>query len=68
MSNEQITAIAKSLGFCCAKRMLQIMERDKHKRVARVTGLSVSTIRFNRYKLRDGEMKGFKECEPKETT
>ncbi len=64
--NDRINGIAVELGYCCAKSMLVAMQGEKHKAVAKKTGMGISSIRFNRYNLRDGKMKGCRICTPRE--
>lgn len=56
--NDRITKIAVDLGYCCPFAMFKDKEgpRDTHNRVADKLGLSYSTIRFNRRRIRNGEL------------
>ena len=56
--NDKINKKAQELGFCCAYAFFKHYsgKRDSHKRLADKTGLGLSTIQYNRRKIRNGEM------------
>jgi hypothetical protein len=58
MSNDRINKNVQDLGYCCAFCFFYKNngKRDSHKRLADKADVGVSTIQFNRRKIRNGQM------------
>lgn len=58
MANDRVNKAAQDLGYCCAYGFFckHIGPRDSHKRLSNKLGVGVSTVEFNRRKIRNGEM------------
>ena len=70
--NDRINKAAQELGYCCAYLFLcdHSRERDTHAKLASKLKVGVSTIEFNRRKLRNGQLKclGLSECQKQQGT
>jgi hypothetical protein len=56
--NDKVNKLAQEKGYCCAFVFFETHKgkRDSHKRLANLLGVGVSTIQFNRRKIRNGGM------------
>lgn len=61
--NDRIHKIVEDLGYCCPYAFFGCNQRksDSKRKLAQKSGLSISTIKFNKRKFNSGEMK----CEEK---
>lgn len=68
--NDKINKAVRDIGYCCPYSffMQNSSKRDTNKRLAKKVNMSEVAMRFNRRKLRNGEMKcqGCDDCQIKE--
>lgn len=55
--NDKITKKCKEKGFCCPYAYFTKQVGKTHKRVARDLDVSVATIRYNRKRLEESQLK-----------
>jgi transposase-like protein len=55
--NEKVTKKCQDLGFCCPYAYFTEREGKTHKRVAKELDVAVDTVRYNRRRLKDDNLK-----------